>query len=92
MGDQVTNKLEDLINTLNAKKFSQTFRLESISTDSSKLRLKLRSPIQLDKNLDYKVGLRYLSFYNQIVNIDDTNNIFRYSHDSGANWNTLTIN
>ena len=50
--DLVTNKLEDLINTLNAKKFTQTFRLESISTDSSILRLKLKSPIKLDINLD----------------------------------------
>ena len=92
MGDQVANKLENLINTLNAKKFSQTFRLESISTDSSILSLRLRSPIQLDKNLDYKVGLRYLSFYNQIVNIDNTNNIFKYSHNNGTDWTTLTIN
>ena len=41
----MTNKLEDLINTLNAKKFSQTFGLESVDKNSSILRLKLRSPI-----------------------------------------------
>ena len=91
MTEILEHNLEKLINNLETNKFSQTFRLESINKNSSILELRLNPPINLNPELHYKVGLRYLSFYNQIVTIDETNNIFRYTHNNNT-WTTLTIN
>ena len=70
-------KLQQIINNIEASKFEETIRLESINDDSSILQTKLNVPIKLDPSKHYKVGLRYLSFYNNITNINNTNNVFQ---------------
>ena len=73
-------KLQQIINNIEASKFEETIRLESINDDSSILKTKLNVPIKLDPSRHYKVGLRYLSLYNNITNINSTNNNFHCSN------------
>ena len=82
-------KLQQLIDGLEASKFELTIRLESISENSSILKTKLKVPIKLNPDRHYKAGLRYFTVYNHIVNIDGSNNIFRYNNGSG--WKEITI-
>ena len=84
-------KLQKLVDSINADKFQETFRLESITKDSHILRTKLNTAINLNPERHYRAGLRYFSVYNFIVNITDKNNVFRYSHNSGTNWNVINL-
>jgi hypothetical protein len=79
-------RFEEIISRYMAGKLGMTFRLESLDKDSSILSANLNPPYKLDPNKNYKVGLRYMAFFNQIVNLDTTNNVFRYSKDSGTTW------
>ena len=81
-------KLQQVIDNIESSKFEETIRLESINENSSILKTKLKVPIQLNPNRHYKAGLRYFTVYNNIVNIDNTNNVFRYS---AGTWKTITI-
>ena len=66
-----------------------TVRLESITESSSILRTKLKVPIKLNPDRHYKAGLRYFTVYNHVINIDNTNNVFRYNN--GGGWKTVII-
>jgi len=48
-------------------------------------------PIQLKKDKQYEIALVNLETYYSFPNIDNKNNIFRYSIDNGANWNEIEI-
>ena len=85
------DKLEKIIDSINADKYQETFRLESITKDSHILKTLLKVPINLNPERHYRAGLRYFSVYNFIVNITDKNNVFRYSHNSGTNWNSIKL-
>ena len=74
---------------MESSKFEETVRLESINENSSILKTKQRVPIQLDPIRHYKAALRYFTVYNNIVNIVNTNNVFRYNNGSG--WNTINL-
>ena len=82
-------RIGDLIDVL-SNKYEQTFQLESIDKNSSIMETTLINPIKLDSKRTYKAGMLFFTTYNFIVNINETNNIFRYSHDS-VNWNTITL-
>ena len=71
-------KLQQVIDNIESSKFEETIRLESINENSSILKTKLKAPIQLNPNRHYKAGLRYFTVYNNIVNVESTNNVFRY--------------
>jgi len=47
--------------------------------------------ITLDRNKRYEIALVNLETYYSFPNIDATNNVFKYSKDSGATWKTITI-
>ena len=82
-------KLQQLIDTIESSKFEETIRLESINENSSILKTKLKVPIKLNPNRHYKAGLRYFTVIYNIVNIDNTNNVFRYNNGSG--WSEINI-
>ena len=84
-------KLQELIDSLNASKFEETFRLESIDPDSHILKTTLENPIQLNPKRHYNAGLWYFTVFNYIINIDSTNNIFKYSNDRGTSWHTIEL-
>ena len=46
-------------------------------------------PLQLDNN--WSVGLLNFSVYNNIQNINSSNNLFRYSINGGTNWKLITL-
>ena len=56
---------------------------------SSILKTKLKVPIKLNPPKNCKVDLRYFTVYNNIVNIDNINNVFRYNNGSG--WKTIIL-
>ena len=47
-------------------------------------------PLHLEQG-KWAVGLRNFTVYNNIENIDATNNLFRYSTDSGTTWKLITL-
>ena len=83
--------IEKMIDNIESSKFMETIRLESIDNNSSILETTLNPPIKLDPTKHYKVGLRFFTMYNFITNINNTNNVFRYSHDNGTTWNSITL-
>ena len=48
-------------------------------------------PIQLSPDKNYKAGLVYFSGWNNIHNITDANNIFRYSSDGGVKFKEIKL-
>ena len=83
-------RIGDLIDIL-SNKYEQTFQLESIDKNSSIMETTLINPIKLDSKRTYKASMLFFTTYNFIVNINETNNIFRYSHNSGNDWNVITL-
>ena len=47
--------------------------------------------IELDRNKVYEIALVNLETYYSFPNIDDSNNIFVYSHDQGVTWTKIKI-
>jgi hypothetical protein len=45
----------------------------------------------LNPNLNYEIGLHYITTSNYLVNISQKNNKFIYSVDGGVKWITITI-
>ena len=84
-------KIQELIDSIESSKYEETIRLESIDANSSILRTKLKVPIKLNPNRHYRAGLRYFTVYNNLVNINETNNVFRYSIDNGTSWKTISL-
>ena len=82
-------KLQQFIDNFESSKFEIMIRLESITESSSILRTKLKLPIKLNLDRHYKASLRYFTVYNHVINIDSTNNVFRYNNGSG--WKTVII-
>ena len=62
-----------------------------ISGDKSSFNTLFNPKIELDRNKKYEVALVNLETYYSFPNIDDTNNIFTYSHDQGQTWTKLKI-
>ena len=51
----------------------------------------LNPKIELDRNRVYEIALVNLETYYSFPNIDDTNNVFVYSHDQGVRWTKIKI-
>ena len=47
--------------------------------------------ISLSENKRYEIALMNITSYNSIPNVDATNNLFRYSHDSGTTWTDIIL-
>jgi hypothetical protein len=61
-----------------------------LSKNSSDFVTPIYPPMQLEPN-KWSIGLRNFTVYNNISNIDLTNNLFRYSIDSGTTWKLITL-
>ena len=55
-----------------------------VSDNSTHIKTRFNPPLQLNKK--YEMALVNLETYYSFPNIDDTNNVFRYSHDGGHSW------
>ena len=56
-----------------------------VSGNQSSFNTLFNPKIELDRNKVYEIALVNLETYYSFPNIDDSNNIFVYSHDQGAN-------
>src|SRR5438093_227464 len=81
------SRLADLVNLL-SNKLSRTITLVS---KTSSFQTDFPVPLKLDPSRNYEAALTYFSAYNTIFNVDDTNNKFIYSVDSGKNWKTIKL-
>src|SRR5438093_7450413 len=81
------SRLAELVNLL-SNKLSRTITLVS---KTSSFQTDFPVPLKLDPSRNYEAALTYFSAYNTIFNVDDTNNKFIYSVDSGKNWKTIKL-
>ena len=62
-----------------------------VSGDKSNFNTLFNPKIELDKEKVYEIALVNLETYYSFPNIDDSNNIFVYSHDQGQTWTKIKI-
>ena len=62
-----------------------------ISGNQSSFNTLFNPKIELDRNKVYEIALVNLETYYSFPNIDDTNNVFVYSHDQGVTWTKIKI-
>jgi hypothetical protein len=87
MNDQQVELLHE-INDSMSNKYSDYFVFYS---KSSSFNVVFPTPIKLNPNRNYKIGLQYFTTSNYLINITEANNKFYYSTDTGKTWTTLTI-
>ena len=62
-----------------------------VSDDKTNFNTSFNPKIELDREKVYEIALVNLETYYSFPNIDDSNNIFVYSHDSGQTWTKIKI-
>ena len=62
-----------------------------VSGNQSSFNTLFNPKIELDRNKVYEIALVNLETYYSFPNIDDTNNVFVYSHDQGVTWTKIKI-
>ena len=62
-----------------------------VSGNQSSFNTLFNPKIELDRNKVYEIALVNLETYYSFPNIDETNNIFVYSHDQGVTWTKIKI-
>ena len=72
--EAIVSSIEKLESSLN-NKYENTIYIVSETTD---IRQKLETPIKLDPSKNYKIAIKYFTYYNLIDNITCENNEFHY--------------
>ena len=62
-----------------------------VSGDQSNFNTQFNPKIELERHKVYEIALVNLETYYSFPNIDDSNNIFVYSHDQGVTWTKIKI-
>jgi hypothetical protein len=62
-----------------------------LSGNKSEFTIRNEAPIKLDRDSRYEVALVNLETYYSFLNIDTTNNLFRYSPDDGRTWHDILV-
>ena len=62
-----------------------------VSNDNTNFNTRFNPKLELDKDKVYEIALVNLETYYSFPNIDDTNNVFVYSHDQGVTWTKIKI-
>ena len=63
----------------------------TVSDNSTDFITKFQPPLQLKKGVEYEIALLNLETYYSFLNIDTSNNNFKYSPDGGSNWFEVQI-
>ena len=61
------------------------------SNDKTNFNTRFNPKLELDRDKVYEIALVNLETYYSFPNIDDTNNVFVYSHDQGVTWTKIKI-
>ena len=62
-----------------------------VSNDKTNFNTRFNPKLELDRDKVYEIALVNLETYYSFPNIDDTNNVFVYSHDQGVTWTKIKI-
>ena len=62
-----------------------------VSNNKTNFNTRFNPKLELDKDKVYEIALVNLETYYPFPNIDDTNNVFVYSHDQGVTWTKIKI-
>ena len=62
-----------------------------VSNNKSNFNTKISPAIELEKGKEYEIALVNLETYYPFPNIDETNNVFVYSHDQAQTWTKIKI-
>ena len=62
-----------------------------VSNDKTNFNTRFNPKLELDKDKVYEIALVNLETYYSFPNIDETNNVFVYSHDQGVTWTKIKI-
>ena len=87
------SKIYDLIEPISKsfqKKSTSISPLVSYNTSPAIFTYRFPTPINLP-DYDFEIALVNLETWNSFANVTSTNNIFRYSVDSGNTWKLITI-
>ena len=71
-----------------APKQCMSFAVNSTDTEFT---TNFNPPLYLDADKEYEMALLNLETYNSFPNIDETNNTFKWSKDSGQTWYEIKI-
>ena len=82
--------LQDIKNLLQ-KPSSKDQQQIVISSNKTDFYTRFSPSISLSENKKYEIALMNITSYNSIPNIDASNNLFRYSHDSGTTWTDIIL-
>ena len=87
MNEEATEILKQIANNTAHKTSFQVI----VSGDQSNFNTQFNPKIELDRDKVYEIALVNLETYYSFPNIDDSNNIFVYSHDQGVTWTKIKI-
>ena len=87
MDDEIKKYLKQIAKNTNHKESFQII----VSGDKSSFNTSFNPKIELDRKKKYEIALVNLETYYSFPNIDDSNNIFVYSHDQGQTWTKIKI-
>ena len=87
MNDEATDYLKQIAKNTAHKTSFQVI----VSGDQSNFNTLFNPKIELDRKKVYEIALVNLETYYSFPNIDDSNNIFVYSHDQGQTWTKIKI-
>ena len=87
MDEETKEYLKQIAENTNHKTSFQVI----LSSNQSSFNIIFNPKIELDMKKVYEIALVNLETYYSFPNIDDSNNIFVYSHDQGQTWTKIKI-
>ena len=87
MNDEIVKLLERIAKNTEHKTSFQII----VSSNKTNFNTRFNPKLELDKDKVYEIALVNLETYYSFPNIDETNNVFVYSHDQGQTWTKIKI-
>ena len=89
---EIANKeIFDILEKIEKNTAHKTSFQVIVSGDKSNFNTLFNPKIELEKEKVYEIALVNLETYYSFPNIDDSNNVFVYSHDQGQTWTKIKI-
>ena len=89
--DIANKEIFDILEKIEKNTAHKTSFQVIVSGDKSNFNTLFNPKIELEKEKVYEIALVNLETYYSFPNIDDSNNVFVYSHDQGQTWTKIKI-
>ena len=89
--DIANKEILDILEKIEKNTAHKTSFQVIVSGDKSNFNTLFNPKIELEKEKVYEIALVNLETYYSFPNIDDSNNVFVYSHDQGQTWTKIKI-